>query len=199
MVLAATDAVCCHNTLTSTKTAATKISARATCDTGREGKRLTSFSEPDSSISSCHPGNVARRRKQAKARMMATILWPTLSAIVVCHVANATNKGEEKSGNPHQIRKYDIILECTPNPDQIQRILIYRNLSSQCRCIVAAQETAPVGIDADAEIADPNFQLRTAYYVCDGGRDTRIDLSGIVGRRIGLVEEGDEEDVGDEG
>ena len=76
IVLAATEAVCCHNTLTRTKTAATKISARAACDTGREGKRLTSFSEPDSSISSCHPGNVARRRKQTKARIMATILVP---------------------------------------------------------------------------------------------------------------------------
>ena len=74
MVLAATDAVCCHSTETSTNIEATKINARAICETGREGKGLTSRSEPCSSISSCQPGKVARRRKQTKARTMATIL-----------------------------------------------------------------------------------------------------------------------------
>lgn len=74
IVLAATEAVCCHSTETSTNTLATKMRARAICETGREGKGLTSRSEPCSSISSCQPGKVARRRKQTKARMMATIL-----------------------------------------------------------------------------------------------------------------------------
>lgn len=74
IVLAATDAVCCHRTDTSTKTEAMNISASATCETGREGKGLTSRSEPRSSVSSCQPGKVARRRKVMKARIMATIL-----------------------------------------------------------------------------------------------------------------------------
>lgn len=74
IVLAATDAVCCHNTDTSTKTEDTKIKARAAWDTGLEGKGLTSTAEPDSSGSSCQPGKVARRMKQKKARMTATIL-----------------------------------------------------------------------------------------------------------------------------
>ena len=74
IVLAATEAVCCHNTETSTKTEATKISARAICDTGREGKGFTSRSDPLSSVSSCQPGKVARSRKHMKARTIATIL-----------------------------------------------------------------------------------------------------------------------------
>lgn len=74
IVLAATDAVCCHSTETRTKTEAMKIKASATCDTGREGKGLTSRSEPRSSVSSCQPGKVARRRKVTKARTMATML-----------------------------------------------------------------------------------------------------------------------------
>jgi len=49
--------------------------ASADWETGREGKGLTSRSEPRSSVSSCQPGNVARRMKQTKARMMATILF----------------------------------------------------------------------------------------------------------------------------
>ena len=72
---AATEAVCCHKTLTSTKTEAMKMRARATCETGREGKGLMSMSEPvRASRSSCQPGKVARRRKVMKARTMATML-----------------------------------------------------------------------------------------------------------------------------
>ena len=74
IVLAATEAVCCHSTETKTKTEATKIRARATWETGRDGKGLTSRSEPLSSVSSCQPGKVARRRKQTNAKMMATML-----------------------------------------------------------------------------------------------------------------------------
>jgi hypothetical protein len=74
IVLAATDAVCCHSTETSTKTEETKMRASAAWETGREGKGLTSTSEPDSSRSSCQPGKVARRMKQKKARTTATIL-----------------------------------------------------------------------------------------------------------------------------
>lgn len=72
---AATEAVCCHSTLTRTKMEAMKIRARATCETGREGKGLMSMSEPvRASCSSCQPGKVARRRKVTKARTMATML-----------------------------------------------------------------------------------------------------------------------------
>lgn len=74
IVLAATEAVCCHSTDTNTKTEAMKMRARATCDTGLEGKGLTSLSEPRSSVSSCQPGKVPRMMKQTKARTMATIL-----------------------------------------------------------------------------------------------------------------------------
>lgn len=74
IVLAATEAVCCHNTDTRTNTEDTKISARAACDTGREGNGFTSRSEPVASVSSCHPGNVASKMKQKKASMIATIL-----------------------------------------------------------------------------------------------------------------------------
>jgi hypothetical protein len=60
--------------LTRTKTEEIKIVARATWETGREGKGLTSVSEPEEEVSVCQPGNVARRRKVRKARTIATIL-----------------------------------------------------------------------------------------------------------------------------
>lgn len=74
IVLAATDAVCCQRTDTRMKTDATKISARATCDTGRDGNGFTSMSEPCWLSSSCQPGKVARRRKERNAKINATML-----------------------------------------------------------------------------------------------------------------------------
>src|SRR5438046_589905 len=74
MVAAATEAVCCYNTETRTKIDATKMRARATCETGRDGNGFTERSETLSSISSSHPGKVERRIKQMKAEMIATML-----------------------------------------------------------------------------------------------------------------------------
>lgn len=75
IVLAATDAVCCHSTDTRTKTEAMNISANEACETGLDGNGLNSRSDPVASISSCQPGKVARRRKQTKARTSAMILF----------------------------------------------------------------------------------------------------------------------------
>lgn len=71
---AATEAVCCQRTDTSTKMEEMKMSASAVWDTAREGKGLTSTSLPPRVRSSCQPGKVARRRKVTKARTMATML-----------------------------------------------------------------------------------------------------------------------------
>ena len=85
MVLAATDAVCCHSTDTRTNTEEMKMQASAICETKRDGKGLTSLSEPWSSVSSCQPGKVARRMKQANAMTTAAILLEGL-VIRVCEV-----------------------------------------------------------------------------------------------------------------
>ena len=55
--------------------------AREICETGRDGKGLTSRSEPSSSTSECQPGKVARRSMQMKANTMATILWDCVSGV----------------------------------------------------------------------------------------------------------------------
>ena len=74
IVLAATDAVCCHSTETNTKMDATKMIDRASCETKRDGNGRTSRSSPSSSISRCQLGNVARRMRQTKAKIMAMML-----------------------------------------------------------------------------------------------------------------------------
>jgi hypothetical protein len=79
MMDAATEAVCCHSTETSTKMEAMKMMARAICETGLEGKGLTSRSLPWASSSSCQPGKVARSRRQMNANMIAMILFRYVS------------------------------------------------------------------------------------------------------------------------
>jgi hypothetical protein len=78
MIEAATEAVCCHNTETRMKIEAMKMIAREIWLTGREGNGFTSTSssEPceDSLFSECQPGKVARRRRQMKAKTIATML-----------------------------------------------------------------------------------------------------------------------------
>ena len=80
---AATEAVCCHKTETRTKMEAMKMMARAIWETGRDGKGLTSRSEPSESSVSCQPGKVARRIKQTKAKTMAMILLPSQSRSLI--------------------------------------------------------------------------------------------------------------------
>lgn len=75
MVLAATEAVCCHSTVTSIKTVATKQSARQTWLRARDGTRLN-CSIPCVS-SACQPGKVSKRRRAKNASIRATILQIT--------------------------------------------------------------------------------------------------------------------------
>jgi len=79
IIEAATDAVCCQSTETSTKIEAMKIMARAIWETGLDGKGLTSRSLPRSSSSSCQPGKVARSKRQTNANTIATILFSNVS------------------------------------------------------------------------------------------------------------------------
>lgn len=67
----------------------------------------------------------------------------------------------------------------------------------QRRSIVAAQEAAAVGIDADAEVADTDLQARAPDNICDCGDHARIYLCRVEGGCVALIVEGDEVDVGD--
>ena len=96
----------------------------------------------------------------------------------------------------HQIRKDDAILKGTGHPDQVQRVLINADLGGQATGVVTAQPCPAVGVDADAKVTHSSFQVRSTHNVGDGLGDTRVHLSGVVYRRIILVVEGDEEDVG---
>lgn len=169
---------------------AMKMSASATCETGREGKGLMSMSEPvRASRSSCQPGKVARRRKVTKARMMATILWEGLVSKSFSWLYEDVNLQEVREDNG--------ILERRGNPDQVQRVLVDVDTLRQRRGIVGAQEGA-VGVCAETEVSHAHLELRLAYNVGDGGRHTRVDLGRVVIGRVVIVVEIDQENAGDE-
>ena len=73
VVAEATEAVCCQSMETNVSNAARVDMARPTCETGREGKGLTSRVESLLSSSSC-PGKVERRIAVRQARKMAAML-----------------------------------------------------------------------------------------------------------------------------
>ena len=87
----------------------------------------------------------------------------------------------------HQIWENNVIFECTCDPNQIQRILINRNLLCKRTCIVATQEATPVVVNANAKVAHSNLQLGLADDVGDCCRYPGVYLSGIEDGWIGLV------------
>jgi hypothetical protein len=144
MMLAATDAVCCQRTDTSTKMEAMKIMAKAIWLTGRLGKGLTSRSDPSLSSSSCHPGNVARSSRQMKAKMVAMILE---------HLLVGLGMLVTRKRRLHEVGEYNHILELAGKPDEVQWILVYRDLVGKRSCIVAANPRAAICVHTNTEIA----------------------------------------------
>lgn len=130
-----------------------------------------------------------------KARTMATMLCGG------SHVSRSSSSllGSGDGFDLQEVRKHDAILERLGHPDEVQRVLVDADLLREQRRVVGAQEAAAVRVDADAEVADADLELRGADEVGDGGADARVDLRGVVGGRVGVVEEGDDEDSGDEG
>ncbi len=96
----------------------------------------------------------------------------------------------------HEVRKHNAVLERARNPDQVQRVLVDADLRCQRARVVAAQPRAAVGVDADAEVADPGLERGSAHEILDRACHARVHLRRVVHGRIGFVVQRDEEDVG---
>ena len=110
------------------------------------------------------------------------------------------NIGQQEGSDLHEVRKHDAVLERLRHPNQIQRILIYADLLRQESGVVRAK-VVPIGSirgDADAKVADTDFEGGLADNVRDRSSDARVDLGGRVGRDVVVVVKVYEEDAGDE-
>ena len=124
-----------------------------------------------------------------------------VSLLVPSGESGEEDEGEEgeNDGDDEQIRENDGILEGSGYPHKVERVLVDRHVVDKGSGVVRANETTTITVDANAKVADTNTELGVADDVCNGSRDTRVDLLGCVGGSELFVPHGDEEDAGDEG
>ena len=105
---------------------------------------------------------------------------------------------EARAKDSHQIRKHNHVFELRGQPDQIERILVDRDLVGEGRGIVTAQPGAAVRVHADAEVAHTSLQVGVTGDNGDGRVGIVVDLRGVGNRFIALIVQREEEDAGDE-
>lgn len=98
--------------------------------------------------------------------------------------------------NSHQVREHHHILKLARQPDQVQGILVDRDLLREGGRVVGAQPRAAIGVDADAKVADAGLQVGGAGKVLDLRVGGVVDLCGVGVWCVVVVVEGEEEDVG---
>lgn len=86
------------------------------------------------------------------------------------------------------------VLECSCNPDQVQRILVDVDALRKGGGIVRAQERA-VGVRAKSKVSNADFECCLSDNVGNGCCHTGVDLSGVVIGRVIIVVKVDEEDA----
>ena len=96
----------------------------------------------------------------------------------------------EDDGDDEQVGEDDGVLEGVGHPDEVQRVLVDVDEVSERGGVVVAEEGAIVGLDAEAEVADADFEVGSPNDVGDGGCYAWLDLCGVEGGRVVLVIEG---------
>ena len=89
----------------------------------------------------------------------------------------------------HEVWEDYGVLEGTCHPDQIQRVLVHTDQLRQCRCVLVAHEGPTIGLYANAEISNTDFESCLSDDVGDCCADTRVDLSRAESRWIRMVVE----------
>lgn len=92
--------------------------------------------------------------------------------------------------NSHQVWEDDHVLKLARQPDEVQRVLVDRDLLGQGGGIVGAEPGAAVRVDADAKVAHAGLQAGLAGdggYLGVGGV---VDLGRVGARRVVAVVEG---------
>ena len=129
-----------------------------------------------------------------KARTMATMLCGG------SHVSRSSSSllGSGDGFDLQEVRKHDAILERLGHPDEVQRVLVDADLLREQSGVVGAEEAAAVRVDADAEVADADFEHRLSDNVGNSGCDAGVDLCRVICGCIVVIVEGYEEDTRDQ-
>lgn len=104
--------------------------------------------------------------------------------------------GELASLYSHEVGEHDRVLELAGEPDEVQGVLVDRDLLGEGGGVVGAQPAAAVRVDADAEVAHAGLQVGVAREAVDGGVGGVVDLGRVGPRDVVVIVEGYQEDVG---
>lgn len=101
-----------------------------------------------------------------------------VSLLMPAREGGEEDEGEEgeDNGNDEQVGEYDSILEGSRNPDQVQWILVDGQIVDERSCVVGANVTTAVTVDADAEVANTHAELSVTDDVGDGLCNAGVDL-----------------------
>jgi hypothetical protein len=112
-----------------------------------------------------------------------------VALLVPAREGGQQDEGEEgeDDGDDEQVGEDDGVLESRRDPHQIERVLVDVQVVDERGGVVGADVAAAVSVDADAEVADAHAELGVADNVCDGLRDTGVDLLRGVGGRVLFV------------
>lgn len=71
-------------------------------------------------------------------------------------------RGGKKSNYSHEVGEHDRVLELARQPDEVEGVLVDRDLLGERGGVVGAQPAAAVRVDADAEVAHAGLQVGVA-------------------------------------
>ena len=94
------------------------------------------------------------------------------------------DEGEEgeNDGDDEKVGEDDGVLESCCDPDEVERVLIDRQVVDERGRIVGADVATAIAIDADTEVSNTHAKLGVTDNVGDGLSDARVDLfSGVSG------------------
>lgn len=69
---------------------------------------------------------------------------------------------EERRRYSHEVGEHDRVLELARQPDEVEGVLVDRDLLGERGGVVGAQPAAAVRVDADAEVAHAGLQVGVA-------------------------------------
>lgn len=102
----------------------------------------------------------------------------------------------EDDGNDKEVGEDDGVFERAGHPNQVKRVLIDADQICKRGRILVTHPCSAICFDTDAEVSNSYSKVGVVYYVGNGGRHARVDLHRAENRRILLVVQGDEIDVG---
>lgn len=123
-------------------------------------------------------------------------IWPgTRVPTGECCEEDKGQEGED-DGDDEEVWEDNGVLKSTGHPYQVERVLINADQICKGGRILVAHPCAAIGLDTYAKVSNSYSEIGLIHNVGDGSRNPWVDLDCTENRRVLLVVQGDEIDVG---